>query len=123
MPSWMTFTSSTRVLSGIPPSTASASYTLTYKSTDNSGSSASSTLVIKVDKKPVLTNPLSDQTARTLNAFTFTIPTNTFVDPDSDPITYTLSGLPSWATYSSTTRTIAGTPTATDVGDITLTVI
>lgn len=119
----MTFTSSTRTVSGIPPSTASASYTLTYTSTDNSGSSASSTLVIKVDKKPVLTNPLSDQTARTLVAFIFTIPSNTFVDPESDPITYTLSGLPSWATYSSTTQKIAGTPSATDVGDVTLTVI
>lgn len=123
LPTWMTFTSSTRTVSGIPPSTASASYTLTYTSTDNSGSSASSTLVIKVDKKPVLTNPLSDQTARTLVAFIFTIPSNTFVDPESDPITYTLSGLPSWATYSSTTQKIAGTPSATDVGDVTLTVI
>ena len=123
LPSWMTFTASTRTISGIPTSAAAASYTLTYKATDNDGSSASSSLVIKVDKKPVLTNALADQTARTLVAFSFTIPTDTFVDPDSDPITYTLSNQPSWATYSSTTRTISGTPAATDVGDANISVI
>lgn len=89
LPTWMTFTASTRVLSGIPLSSSPASTTLTYTATENTGSSGTATLVIKVDKKPVLTNAIPDQSARTGGTFSYTIPSNTFVDPDSDPITYT----------------------------------
>ena len=87
LPSWMTFTASTRVLTGIPLSTSTSTSTLTYTATNDVGASGTASLVIKIDKKPVLTNAISDQSARTGGTFTYTIASNTFVDPDSDPIT------------------------------------
>ena len=40
----------------------------------------------------------------------FVIPTDLFIDIDQDPLTYTLSGVPSGMNYNSSTNTLSGTP-------------
>jgi hypothetical protein len=49
-------------------------------------------------------------TARTGTAYAFR---PTASDANNDPLTFSVSGLPSWATFSPTTGQIAGTPTTT----------
>ncbi len=78
----------------------------------------------EVNDPPVVSNPLSDATAAEDIAFSFTVPTNAFSDPDS-AIAYSAtlangSPLPSWLTFNSATRTFSGTPATTDVGAITV---
>ena len=40
-------------------------------------------------------------------------------DPDGDPLTFSVTGLPSWASFSSSTGKISGTPGTNDVGTYT----
>ena len=37
-------------------------------------------------------------------------------DPDGNPLTFSISGQPAWASFSSTTGRLSGTPAAADVG-------
>jgi Ca2+-binding RTX toxin-like protein len=72
---------------------------------------------------PVLANPLADQTARDTVAFSFTVPADAFVDPDTgDTLAYaaTLSGggaLPSWLAFDAATHTFSGTPVTANIGN------
>jgi len=86
---------------------------------------------LKFDNAPQLLIPIPDQIATTNVLFTFTLPANTFADPDiPDSLTLaaTLSDgspLPPWLSFSGATGTFSGTPvtggvytirvTATDV--------
>ena len=72
---------------------------------------------------PTVANPLQDQTANPGTMFSYRFPTNTFADADSDTLTYTAtleddSVLPSWLSFTATTRTFSGTPRATDMGTV-----
>ena len=37
-------------------------------------------------------------------------------DPENDPLTFSIEGLPSWASFDSSTGSMTGTPDATDIG-------
>lgn len=50
------------------------------------------------DPTPVVSNTIASQTAVAGTSYFFTIPSNTFTDPNNDPLTYTASGLPSGVT-------------------------
>ena len=72
---------------------------------------------------PTVANPLEDQTASPDTAFSYQFPTNTFADADSDTLTYTATqsdstALPSWLSFTASTRTFAGTPQAADMGTV-----
>ncbi len=74
---------------------------------------------------PVVANPISAQSTKVGNFYSFTFPANTFTDADGDVLNYsaTLSGggaLPTWLNFDATSRTFSGTPTAGDVGTITI---
>ena len=75
-----------------------------------------------LNRPPVAVNPIAGQTATEDAAFSFTIPANTFADPDlGDTLTYraTLAdgtALPSWLSFDPQTMTFSGTPTNDDVG-------
>ena len=74
-------------------------------------------LVSATNTAPNVGTPIPDRAARSGTAFSYQIPTNTFVDTTSSTLTYaaTLVGggaLPSWLTFNATTRTFSGTPTA-----------
>ena len=108
----------------------------TFNFTVNDGTVDSSAKTITynvtaVNDAPTVANAITDQNASVSNAFSFTIPSNSFADVDtSDTLTYTAqlvdssgnlvnSGtLPSWLTFNAGTRTFSGTPALSDAGTI-----
>ena len=76
-----------------------------------------------VNDAPVVSTPIADQTATANTAYSFQFSATAFTDPDSDALTYTASlanggALPSWLAYNAATRTFSGTPTASNVGAV-----
>jgi Ca2+-binding RTX toxin-like protein len=81
-----------------------------------------------VNRAPVLSTLLADQSAGQDIAFSHVVPADSFSDPDAnDVLSYSAtltdgSPLPSWLTFNATTRTFSGTPSATGVSTIAVTV-
>ena len=73
---------------------------------------------------PTVANAIQDQTATVGTALSYAFPANTFADTDAgDTLTYTAtksddSALPSWLSFAAATRMFSGTPTAADVGTV-----
>jgi Ca2+-binding RTX toxin-like protein len=73
---------------------------------------------------PVLGSPIADVLTNEDAVFAYSIPADTFTDPDAgDALTYTArldsgSGLPAWLTFNAETRTFSGAPLQADVGTI-----
>ena len=121
IPSWLSFNSTTRVISGTPSSSDAGTVTYNYTATDASSSASTVQFTTYVNRKPVQAITISDQTTRITTAFSLTISSGTFTDPDGDTITYSVSNLPSWATFTTANLSIDGTPSSTDVGSDTVT--
>ena len=67
-------------------------------------------------------NEIPDQTVP-VGAFSYTFPANTFTDAAVDTLTYTATkadgtALPSWMTFTPSTRTFTGTPQLSDAGTV-----
>ena len=78
-----------------------------------------------INNAPVVSNPLTDQMATEDIPVNFTIPANTFADPDGDTLTYgaQLMGggaLPAWLSFDAATRTFSGTATHLDTGTLSI---
>ena len=124
-PSWANFDTDTGQLSGTP--TAAAVHTGIVISVSDGALSASlpafSITVndVIVNSPPVISGtPLAEINVDQNYSFTPTVS-----DPDNDTLTFTESGLPTWANFNDTTGEISGTPEAGDVGtytDISITV-
>ncbi len=119
LPSWLTFTASTRTFSGTPQ--AANVGTLSVKVTASDGmASVSDTFDIVVNAAPTVASAIPDQRARVATAFSYTFPANTFADANGDTLTYTATrsngtALPSWLTFTAGTRTFSGTAQAANV--------
>lgn len=127
LPSWLSFNPSTRVLSGTAAAGNVGVLNLTLWGTDNYGLAIGQSLKMTVsaaNRTPVLATPLVDQTVALSTAFTYTVPSTSFTDPDvGDVLSYAAtladgSALPSWLSFNASTRTFSGTPSA--VGTISL---
>lgn len=131
LPSWLTFTSSTRTFEGTPTNDDVGTITIVVTADDANGGMVTDQFdleVIFTNQAPVLDNPIIDQTASEDSPFELVIASNTFSDPDGDDLEYdaTLtddSALPSWLTFDDATRTFGGTPEQSDVGLISIKVI
>ena len=118
-PSWASFDAGTRVLSGTPD--VAATTTVTYTVEDNDGDTASTAFMLTVsmaDTSPVLA-AVADQSGTVGTPFTLTLPEAT--DGDA-PLTYAVTGRPSWLSFNAGTRFLSGTPDATAVSNLTYTV-
>jgi Ca2+-binding RTX toxin-like protein len=133
LPTWLSFDSVTRTLSGTPGNSDVGNLEITVNATDLGGLSATDTFALtiqNVNDAPTVAAPLADQSALEDAAFTFTVPGSTFADVDhvhGDTFTYsaTLAGgaaLPTWLSFDSLTCTFSGTPLNGDVGTLDLTV-
>ena len=77
---------------------------------------------------PLLIKAPPPQTAVANVAFSYTLPADTFNDPDDDPLTWNLAmadgtGLPPWLSFNPATRLLSGTPTEFDIGTLNLRII
>jgi phospholipase/lecithinase/hemolysin len=86
LPNWLTFNSTTRTFSGTPTNDNVGNLNVKVAATDKTGASVNDTFTIKVQNvntAPILKNPLLDQTVKVNSTFTFTLPKDTFSDPDA----------------------------------------
>ena len=126
LPSWMQFDPATGRVYGTPGFTSSGSYALQSTATDRGQLSASSRFTLQVaetNQAPVLSAPVADQLATEGAAFSFVLPRATFTDPDAgDSGSLSVSGLPAWLAFNAATGTLSGTPAASEVGAVALSV-
>jgi len=125
LPSWLTFTPTTRTFSGAPDDAQVGTFDLRVTATDMGNLTASDVFALtvqNVNEAPIVANPLPDQSTTAGQTFSFTVPTTTFADPDTgDTLTYnaTLSNgnaLPAWLTFNGTARTFSGTSSSSEAG-------
>ena len=77
-----------------------------------------------VNQPPRLVNSLTDQTATVGEPFTYAIPTDSFVDPEGESLTYQVSRynsstpLPGWLHFEESSQRFIGTPALKDFIDV-----
>jgi LysM repeat protein len=119
LPPGLSFNPATLVISGTP--TTAGSWTVTYTANDGRGGVSNTTFTFTINasapanRAPVVSVPIDDQYAFSGDYFVFTIPANTFTDPDNNPLTYTATlssgaALPAWLSFNAATRTFSGVP-------------
>ncbi|WP_422362893.1 tandem-95 repeat protein [Pyruvatibacter mobilis] len=127
LPSWLSFDVSTGELSGTPANGDVGSLTIRIIATDSMGLTTSADMqldVSNINDAPIVAASLADQGAEEAQAFSFTVPANTFLDVDADDslsLSAMVSGgsaLPVWLSFDALTGTFSGTPAAADVGDL-----
>ena len=116
LPSGLSFSPSTRRITGSP--TTAGARTVTYRVRDDDGDSDSERFEITVepeDIEPVLPS-VSDQTYEVGETVNLLLPSATGGNP---PLTYSASNLPSGLTFSPSTRRITGSPTTAGARTVT----
>jgi hypothetical protein len=107
LPAGLTINATTGTISGTVPVTIGVN-TLQVTATETSGLSVSETFLASI----VASAPVATQTpAQTWTAnrpISFTLPANSFVDPQGETLTYTVTGLPTGLSFNPTTLTISG---------------
>ncbi len=125
LPFWLRFNSSTDTLSGTAP-TGTEALTPKVTATDTSGLSASETFGVTVPvARPTVTDQIANQTWIQGQKVSLALPANTFIDPQSQTLTYTASqsaggALPSWLSFNPTTKIFSGTVPTTGAQSLTL---
>ncbi len=135
LPAWLTFSEGLLCfpqgdycLLGTPRSGDQGSFSIEVTATNNQDDSASDIFVLTVtNQDPIQNRPLSDDATDVGVFWTYTFAADTFFDPDGDALSYTAlfnSGpLPVWLTFTSSTRTIEGTPISGAQGVHTISII
>ena len=118
LPTWLTFDPQTNTFTGTPANGDVGTLSVKVTATDAYGAQVSDTFdlaIANTNDVPVVSTPITDQTAQEETLFQFTVPANTFTDVDlGDTLTYAASladasPLPAWLTFDPQTRTFSGT--------------
>jgi hypothetical protein len=118
MPSWATFNTGTGRLSGTPTSQNVGTFS-GIVITVNDGEAAGVSLApfaITVNAAANRAPTISGTPATTVNAGSAYTFQPSGADADGDTLTYSIQNLPSWATFSSSTGRLSGTPQAAAAG-------
>ncbi len=119
MPSWASFSTATGALTGTPANADVGDYEdIVISVTDGIiatpvGLASFDIAVTNTNDAPTLSGTPATSVAED-SAYSFT-PTG--ADDDGDTLTYAITNLPSWASFSTTTGALTGTPVNADVGD------
>ncbi|MBN3263429.1 putative Ig domain-containing protein, partial [Pectobacterium brasiliense] len=125
LPGWITFNPTTGTFSGTPGNSdiGNLSIKVTANDGDASVSTTFSLTVAPSNEAPVVATPIPPQSVVQGGGFNFTLPGDTFSDPDGDILTLSAtladgSPLPSWLHFDPTIGTFSGTPANGDVGTL-----
>jgi len=115
MPSWASFSTTTGQLSGMPTSANAGTFaniTISVNDGTASASLAPFTITVTAAAPPTISGtPSTSVTAGSAYSFT---PTTT--NASGGTLTFSISNMPSWASFSSSTGQLSGTPTSANVG-------
>ncbi len=132
LPAWLKFDAASRTFSGRPGNGDVANISVLVEGQDQFGATASITFTVSiqnVNDAPEVGALLSDVRVSEGDPFSYTLPAAAFTDVDvDDELTYTVvmedgSAIPAWLTFDAVTRTLFGTPTDGDAGDLRLSVV
>ena len=123
LPAWLDFIAEERAFIGTP--NTEQAITINVTADDGNSHEITDTFILNVtltgtaNAAPVVANAIADQSVTVNSALNFVFAANTFIDTDQDDLTYTAkqadgSDLPTWLTFTASTRTFSGTPTTTD---------
>lgn len=117
-PSWATFTTSSGLLSGIPPAGSAGTYSNIVISVSDGQSTRSlpafSIVVATAANSPPVIYGLPATSVQASNRYEFRPNAS---DPDGQTPTFAIQGMPRWASFETKTGLLAGTPSNADAGD------
>jgi len=118
MPVWASFDSAIGLLSGTPTGADVGIYqNIVISVSDGEFSDSLAAFAITVSSTVTNSAPLISGTApASVNAGSAYSFTPTSSDPDGDTLTFSVSGLPMWASFNNSTGQIGGTPESGDIG-------
>ncbi len=109
LPNWASFNTSTGAISGTPQNEHIGSYSNIIITVTDGGASAALTISINVvappNTPPTISGTPADATVG--NAYQFTPSAQ---DDDGDTLSFTVTNLPNWASFNTSTGAISGTP-------------
>ena len=116
-PSWATFSTLSGVLSGTPGEANVGTYS-NIRISVNDGTNtvtlpAFSIQVRGLDNRAPTISGTPSTSVQAMQTYTFTPQAS---DPDGDTLVYRINNRPRWATFSSATGVLTGTPATTDIG-------
>ncbi|NBS66709.1 MAG: hypothetical protein EBT33_20650, partial [Betaproteobacteria bacterium] len=124
LPGWLAFDPATWTFSGTPSGQADgSSLAIRVSATDGRTAAATDDFTITFSATvtaPSVANPIANQVFDGAGTQSFTVPANTFTDPNAAPLSYAATlangaALPSWLAFNAGTRTFSGNPPASAV--------
>jgi len=118
-PAWATFSSSKGSLSGTPSAANAGTYSnIVISVSDGKASVSLAAFAIQVVASPPTNQPptISGSPATSVAAGSAYSFRPTASDPNGNTLTFSIQNAPSWATFSTSNGSLAGTPTAANVG-------
>ena len=115
-PSWASFNTTTGRLSGIPTASQAGSYANVAISVSDGAAQASLppfTILVTAPNQPPMISGSPAASVTVGQAYSFT---PTASDPDGQPLTFSISSKPAWASFSTSTGRLSGTPAAANAG-------
>lgn len=115
-PTWATFNTGNGRLSGTPTAAATHS-NIAIKVSDGKATASLPAFTISVSAAANRAPTISGTPATSINAGTAYSFRPAAADADGDALTFSIANQPAWATFSTSTGQLAGTPAAADVGN------
>ncbi|MEM9386280.1 MAG: putative Ig domain-containing protein [Pseudomonadota bacterium] len=116
-PDWATFSTVTGELSGTPQEGDEGSYAaIVIAVSDGSAEAALDAFAISVEAVPNAVPTIEGEADPQVVAGSSYLFAPDADDPDGDTLSFTVDNVPSWASFSTTTGELSGTPEAADVG-------
>ena len=116
-PTWATFSTVTGRLSGTPGTAHVGSYAnIVISVSDGKATTSLAAFSITVNAQPNTAPVISGSPATSVNAGAAYSFRPTASDANGDPLTFSITNKPTWATFSTSTGQLSGTPTAAQVG-------
>ncbi len=121
LPTWLVFDPLTATISATPPINSEGNYNILINANDGVQTPSLGTVLLTIEANggPKVANQISNQVAQVGQKYRFVVPDNTFIDPNSDPLTLSATRvdgrlLPGWLSFAD--RTLEGKPGPSHTG-------